>query len=1608
MHRAVISGVLVAFVMLCASSVWAGQENRIQSIQVEEGPNNTVISIVGSKTPTFTVFKLLDPVRLLVDVADATMDKVAGSSSVRNGVVHDIETLTFRSHGRHIGRFIIGFDREAPYTVKADGNRIRVVVDGTDRALPRIGEERAKEALERVRKALAAEKELLKKLSDARERELRLSTSQGRLTKEKTRLQVSLQQAETEITRLRSVVASQLSEAEKNNALRKQAAAKAEQKKEALQEATRVTQLRLVALQAQKAKAQAENQALKKAIAIAEKRRASLQKALQLEESRRKVAIRSQRVKQELKTQAKLQREAEALRRSLLAKVKSAEQDRDKSMVAMRTETKRLKTELNVTEQRLADVKGELGRVRLQSKNAKQADRTTYQTLEKQLLAKEQRFNEQLKTLQLSKAKVEIQATKAQQSHEDTQVLLVQAEERLKTVNSQKTLAEKRHAEVAAQITALSNQLNGALKDVTAHEEARLNAEKTVEVLRSERIGLEQKVLGLQNRLDELKTNAARLASLKKALEQAALKNNGTQKAQLEKMLVSQRKEMQAIKLRLETVNNNRTQLERDLKGQQAKVQQVRGQLQREKTDLAAVLRQKEMFSKQAEELRLQNLSAQKNLRVVRGDLSDAEFELDRLVDQRESVRRQLQTLETRVKLLEGDVGNGNDRATLKRMLDKTEREVASLQQALKKAQIKESLSDPAADQRLEVALNKARKEAKKTREGRKKLKQLEKVLRAQRKTIKSLKSDNLGEQLAEREKELHQLRVALRWMEESNKNTLQMKKLSDRSLRKELKSERRVTRKLYRQLRKTRVDLKKSSRTLATVQRKLNTEVNQQRKTSEKRIASLQLKLTKASNDSAVSELKKELASARTALLVQKQRTQEILNRTNETNRQLLAEKEAVQLDLHVAKKVNDGLKAALSDVESRLAILAHKEDTTAGRVVAVEKRLASAQETGQETQGLKKDLAVARGELKRVAAEIRHEKRAKKPVPAVETAPLRLKKQAQARVSDKLVRVTNVTFGESNHVAYVDVELDGVPSYNLSDKKKNRLSLVLRKTRIPKVLERRLDTRDFYGPVQMVSSYSDPNNPDQVLLVVHLNSDVKNRVRRSGKSLRWEFVDSKLSGTPGKRALTGTEPVAVASSGKPVQYDPTMVGADRVETPPEGLVIPGGGMDFGVLNPVHRVRQRRRYKGPRISLSIKDADIQEVLAFLAEQGAVNIITGEEVSGTTTMHLKNVPWELALDLVLKSKGLDYVLESGVYRVAPIEAIQKEFEQRVEKRKKLAELKRLVVKLVTVNYATAKDLEDRVKDILSEKGSVSTDTRTNTLIVKDIEEHVVAAEDLVRRLDTQTPQVLIEARIVEAASNFSEELGIQWGGNYTASPAFGNETGLVFPGIIGISGAADDPQSPTGGLLSDSPNFAVNLPAAVGAGKGGGIGLTLGSVSGAASLALRLTAAEERGTVKIISSPRIATLDNTEATINQGISIPIAVVSSLGVNTQFFNAELNLKVKPHVTQDGNVNLKVDITKNEPNFSQRGANGNPTIEKKEAHTQLLVRDGDTAVIGGIYTRNTSRSYKKIPIFGDIPVIGWLFKSRVEADKRTELLLFITPRIINRSASRVRVD
>jgi type IV pilus assembly protein PilQ len=317
-----------------------------------------------------------------------------------------------------------------------------------------------------------------------------------------------------------------------------------------------------------------------------------------------------------------------------------------------------------------------------------------------------------------------------------------------------------------------------------------------------------------------------------------------------------------------------------------------------------------------------------------------------------------------------------------------------------------------------------------------------------------------------------------------------------------------------------------------------------------------------------------------------------------------------------------------------------------------------------------------------------------------------------------------------------------------------------------------------------------------------------------------------------------------------------------------------------------------------------------------------------------------------------------------------------------------------------VNFARAADMSGRVKDVLSERGTVTTDERTNVIIVKDIQEALARAEGLVRSLDTEIPQVRIESRIIEASTNWNRAIGVQWGGNASLSPATGNPTGLFFPNIANsVGGAGGGPTQGTSG----TPNYAVNLPAAIGQGSGGGLGFTFGSVGGAFNLNLRLSALENSGVVKTVSAPSVSTVDNKEATIGQGISIPFSQVSASGVNTVFIEAKLELKVTPHISADGSVLMKIKVTNNSPNPQLTGANGQPSISKREAETEALVKDGDTTVIGGIYTRQTASNTAEVPFLGKIPILGYFFRTKSDSDSHTELLVFITPRILNRQAA-----
>ncbi|HET9554199.1 MAG TPA: type IV pilus secretin PilQ [Anaeromyxobacteraceae bacterium] len=613
---------------------------------------------------------------------------------------------------------------------------------------------------------------------------------------------------------------------------------------------------------------------------------------------------------------------------------------------------------------------------------------------------------------------------------------------------------------------------------------------------------------------------------------------------------------------------------------------------------------------------------------------------------------------------------------------------------------------------------------------------------------------------------------------------------------------------------------------------------------------------------------------------------------------------------------------------------------------------------------------IAVRPGAGEQVAAAPKAPAAAAKPAAAPRpAAPALAAGPARARIAD-------VRFSHAGGASRI--EIAGKAKYAISRPDARTVVLSLEGAELPKRLERSLDTSALGGPVLMVSSFNQPST-GQVKIVATLRGPAADALAEHGDGLAWTFAETAPA--------EGDEPPVVLS-------DATQAASAEA-----------GAAGFAAEAPAYAASgapRRGGYTGRRISLDFHDIDIRNLLRLISDVSKRNLVVADDVQGKVTVSLRNVPWDQALDLILKSKGLGKEEAGNIIRIAKLEDLAKEQEALAAAAKARQPLVPLKVRLIPVNFARAGEVAGRVKDVLTERGSISTDERTNVLIVKDVQEALVRAEGLVRNLDTETPQVLIESRIVEASSNFNKAVGIQWGGNASMSQALGNPTGLVFPNIVTGAGAAGG--GPTTGTASN-PNYAVNLPAAIGQGAGGGIGLVFGSAGGAFNLNLRLSALENSGVVKTISAPKIATIDNKEATIGQGISIPFSQVSASGVNTTFIEAKLELRVTPHVSADGSILLKIRATNNAPNPQLTGANGQPSISKREAETEVLVKDGETTVIGGIYTRQISNRRSEVPFFGKIPILGYFFRTTTDQDDHTELLIFITPRILNRAATTV---
>ncbi|MBP7569396.1 MAG: type IV pilus secretin PilQ [Acidobacteria bacterium] len=512
---------------------------------------------------------------------------------------------------------------------------------------------------------------------------------------------------------------------------------------------------------------------------------------------------------------------------------------------------------------------------------------------------------------------------------------------------------------------------------------------------------------------------------------------------------------------------------------------------------------------------------------------------------------------------------------------------------------------------------------------------------------------------------------------------------------------------------------------------------------------------------------------------------------------------------------------------------------------------------------------------------------------------------------------------------------------------------------------------TKVGQGPVTQVRVARRSAKPLVTRVVFDLASRVPFRVQPVGHELKVLFGDGAADApsAPSPAAAPATAAAAPPRVPAPMQV-PASISAPQAGSAP------------------------RQYTGHPISLDFQGADLRSVLRTFSEVSALNIVIDPAVQGSVDVALRDVPWDQALDIILRANKLGYVVDGTIVRIAPLSVLADEESQR----RKLAEEQALSgdLKVVTraLSYAKAEDLKDLlVRSALSKRGDVQFDPRTNTLILRDLPASLETAVELLEALDRPQPQVEIEARIVQTTRDFSRSIGVQWGITGRVADELGNTTGLAFPNkgtLTGRTGARQGGE--TGSATAQAVGLGVSTATSA-------LGLTLGSVNGAFNLDVALSALEKSGQGRVLSSPRVSTQNNMPAEMTQGTQIPIQTVANNTVTVTFKDATLTLKVTPQITAANTVIMNIQLENASPDYTRAvGTSQIPPIDTQRAITTVLVRDGETTVIGGIEVSREQAQTDRTPGLSRIPILKWLFKRDAVQDENRELLIFITPRIV----------
>ncbi len=601
---------------------------------------------------------------------------------------------------------------------------------------------------------------------------------------------------------------------------------------------------------------------------------------------------------------------------------------------------------------------------------------------------------------------------------------------------------------------------------------------------------------------------------------------------------------------------------------------------------------------------------------------------------------------------------------------------------------------------------------------------------------------------------------------------------------------------------------------------------------------------------------------------------------------------------------------------------------------------------------------------ETEQKAAETEQKAAETAPPPPASGSPAAPKEEMRAATGPAVVEM--IDFQVIDTISRVSVKVSGDAVVEQPVKTAGFVTLTIRNANLPKRLQRSLDAEAFISPVLRVTPF---------MVKTRKGIDTKVRIAlRAAASFEFRhegdmyFVDFKATEglTAGKPAIECPEPRL-----RPAQVPKSAV-AKEVDITSE---LAPASESTATPNDTSKM-----YKGRKVTLEFADAEVRKIFQLLSEVSNKNFVLGDDVTGTISIKLVNVPWDQALDIILDTKGLDKREQGNIIIIKGKGKFKSQAEEEQEIKRALANSIELKTETFSLNYADIVTISNQFKALKTERGVITQDLRTNKVIVKDIPQALDDMRKLVQQLDVPEKQVMIEARIVEATLTFSQSIGINWGVHYRDGSA----------SFLGINSLDTN----FGGSVATTPTTS-----GVGTASGMATGISFGSLTSNVQLDMRLNAAASVGLVKIISTPKVATLNNKTAKISQGQQIPYQNSSAnTGPVTQFIEAALALEVTPHVNANGTISLKIDAKNDSPGAVPTGATA-PAINKKEAVTEMLLRDGETTVIGGIYVDNDSDEDDGVPFLMDIPFIGWLFKDNTKTKTKTELLIFITPRILN---------